>query len=114
MCFRYKLRTDNYKSNDLLTTQDRELPPPHPPSGDALNSSVGSSHGYLHYYSVCRMIYTTIRDWNSLPKDVLSAKSVPYFEELRQQNDRQKTNPIYSFGYGYEKKYSHQTSTWSK
>jgi hypothetical protein len=49
------------------------------------------------------MNYTTIRDWNSLPKDVLSAKSVPYFEELLQQNDRQKTNPIYSFGYGYEK-----------
>ena len=49
------------------------------------------------------MNYTTIRDRNSLPKDVLSAKSVPYFEKLLQQNDGQKTNPIYSFGYGYEK-----------
>ena len=86
MCFRYKLGTDNYKSNDLLTTQDRE-PPPHPPSGDALSVSVGLSHGYLHYYSVFRMNYTTIRDWNSLPKDVLSAKSVSYFEKLLQQTD---------------------------
>jgi hypothetical protein len=43
-----------------------------------------------------------IRDWNSLPKDVLPARSVPCFKILLQQTDGQKTNPVYSLGHGYE------------
>jgi hypothetical protein len=56
----------------------------------------------------------TIRDWNSLPKDVLSAISVSCFKKLLQQTDGQKINPAYSFGHGYEKNNPHQTSTWTK
>jgi hypothetical protein len=51
----------------------------------------------------------TIRDWNSLPKDVLSAISVSCFKKLLQQTDGQKINPAYSFGHGYEKNNPHQT-----
>ena len=45
----------------------------------------------------------TIRDWNNLPKDVLSARSVPCFKKILQQTDGQKITPVYSFGHGYEK-----------
>ena len=45
----------------------------------------------------------TIRDWNSPPKGVLSARSVPCSKTLFQQTDGHKTNPVYSLEYGYEK-----------
>ena len=45
----------------------------------------------------------TIRDWNSLSKGVLSARSVPCFKKLLQHMDGQKTNPVYSLGHGYAK-----------
>ena len=45
----------------------------------------------------------TIRDWNGLPKDVLTARSVLCFKKILQQMDGQKTNPVYSVGHGYEK-----------
>jgi hypothetical protein len=45
----------------------------------------------------------TIIEWNSLPKGVLSARSVPCFKTLLQQTDGQKANPVYSLEYGYEK-----------
>ena len=44
----------------------------------------------------------TIRDWNGLPKDVLTARSVLCFKKLLQQMDGQKTNSVYSIEHGYE------------
>jgi hypothetical protein len=42
-------------------------------------------------------------DWNSLPQEVLSAKSVSSFKKLLPQTGGQKTNPVYCFGHGYDK-----------
>jgi hypothetical protein len=42
-------------------------------------------------------------DWNSLPQDALSAKSISSFKQVLPQTGGQKTNPVYSFGHGYDK-----------
>ena len=42
-------------------------------------------------------------DWNSIPQDVLSAKSISSFKKLLPETGGQKNNPVYSFRHGYEK-----------
>ena len=55
------------------------------------------------------IVYITIllcsyyNELNSLPQDVLSAKSISSFKQILQQTGGQKTNPLYCFGHGYEK-----------